>query len=70
MRPETSGQPSPEQATGEGDQSGVEAHPVQALQLLLGGQQPIEGIPVGLSVATGAHTMLTKTVAAGSSMAA
>ena len=45
--------PSPEQSAGEGRQRRIEAHQVQALQLSLGRQQPIERIPVGLPVATG-----------------
>lgn len=44
---------SPEQTAGEGGQRWVEAHQVQALQLSLGRQQAIKGIPVSLLVATG-----------------
>jgi len=40
--------PSPEQSAGEGRQRKIEAHQLQALQLSLGRQQPIEGFPVGL----------------------
>ena len=50
--------PLPEQAAGEGGQRRVEAHQLQALQLRLGRQQPIEGIPVGLPVATGVDAMM------------
>ncbi|MFN6131667.1 MAG: hypothetical protein ACK46L_01935, partial [Synechococcaceae cyanobacterium] len=50
--------PSPEHATGEGGQRRVEADQLQALQLSLGGQQPIKGILVGLPVATGVHTVV------------
>jgi hypothetical protein len=50
--------PSPEQAAGEGGQRRVEAHQVQALQLSLSRQQPIERIPVRLPVATGMDAMV------------
>jgi len=50
--------PSPEQAAGKGGQRRVEAHQLQPLQLGLGRQQPIEGIPVGLLVTTGVHTVM------------
>jgi len=50
--------PSPEQSAGKGRQRRIEAHQVQALQLSLGRQQPIEGIPVGLPVATGVDAVM------------
>jgi hypothetical protein len=49
---------SPEQAAGEGRQRRIQAHQLQALQLSLGCQQPIEGIPVGLPVATGMDAVM------------
>jgi len=52
------GHASPEQAAGEAGQSRVSDHQVQALQLGLGRQQPIEGIPVGLLVTTGVDTVM------------
>jgi hypothetical protein len=50
--------PSPEQAAGEGGQRGIDAHQLQALQLSLGGQQPIERVAMELRVATGADAVM------------
>jgi hypothetical protein len=50
--------PSPKQSAGEGRQRRIEAHQLQTLQLSLGRQQPIEGIPVGLPVATGVDAVM------------
>jgi hypothetical protein len=50
--------PSPEQTAGEGGQRRIDAHLLQALQLGLGGQQPIEGIAMGLRVASGADAVM------------
>ena len=50
--------PSPEQSAGEGRQRRIEADQVQALQLSLGRQQPIEWIPVRLPVATGMDAVM------------
>lgn len=48
---------SPEQAAGEAGQGRVEAHQLKTFQFSLGRQKSIEGVPVGLRVATGVDAM-------------